>query len=95
MKLLGALVLLGSSTVFLNQAAAEPFNERGPLWPEAAPIRTGISHQPLPAEPASFKDRGVLWSEAAPTGTGVPRQPVESDINGFNSRDPFYFQRVQ
>jgi hypothetical protein len=86
MKILGSIILLGFSTVFLNQAAAEPFTDRGSFWLEAASTGADIPRQPIQAEITSFKDRGVLWSEAAPVGTARLLQPAEPNISGFNNR---------
>lgn len=91
------LVLGIASGLTLSPALAEPFNDRGTLWRDAAPSG---SVQPEPPVRGSevpgffgFNEGGPLWRDIAPPGSERPLPQVRvTPEGGFidKSRDPGY-----
>jgi hypothetical protein len=91
------LVLGLASGLTLSPVLAEPFNDRGTLWRDAAPSG---SVQPEPPVRGSevpgffgFNEGGPLWRSVAPAGSDRPHPPVRvTPERGFidKSRVPGY-----
>lgn len=82
MKSLSTVILLGFSCILLNQASAEPFNDRSPegnaVISSGKTMIAGSENQPTLAE-TGFNDRGPDW-----LATVVPsRGSRNCQLNGY------------
>jgi hypothetical protein len=92
MKSLITVSLLSLSCIWVDQASAEPFNDRGPDWmvtvsPGNAPIAGSANHQTL-AE-VGFNDRSPDWVAVVVPGQGSSEcQPggYVASSYGFNDK---------
>lgn len=70
----------------LSPVFAEPFNDRGNLWTNAAPSGTAQSEPPVRGSQVpgffGFNEGGVFWSRVAPPGSAQPRPPVKAAPEG-------------
>lgn len=81
------IFLLGiAAGLTLSPALAEPFNDRGTLWRDAAP--SGSAHPEPPVQGSEvpgffgFNEGGPLWRNVAPPGSERPRSPVRVTPEG-------------
>lgn len=90
MKIKLLFVAILSSTLLLNTSlAAEPFNNRGIDWREAAPSGSDASYPPADPSIEGFNNRGTYWIVAAPACSNTAREPVNPTISGFNNKNNF------
>lgn len=89
MKTVTSIVLLGLSVGLLNQAVAEPFNNRG--GEVITTLSAGIDkpHQGEVISLQGFKNRGVNMVVTLPAGTDQRHQGAVISSQGFNDRSDF------
>lgn len=89
------IVLALTSTLALNPAMAEPFNERGQHFIANVKISLSSKRQPMVVEFGNFNERGENFIATAPAGSYRQYPPVVVELNSFNERGEDFIASVR